>query len=163
MKNQINFMRYVAYCFTVALVASVGVSCKKAADVLAADQVAGNWKLSALLVKEGTTPEEDVLPFLSAFAGSCFTDLVFSFGANGTLTSNNPVSCKSINNDLANEGVVTNGKWALNGNKMIFTDNSNVKEEYDYSLSGGIMSLSQSETDATTKVVTKTTLKFKRS
>ncbi len=162
MKNQTNFIRYSAYCLAFAFVASVSVSCKKITDILATDPVVGDWKLSGYLLKEGTAPEEDVLPLLSAFSGSCFTDLVFVFNANGTLTSNNPVSCRSVNADLADGGIVTNGKWALIGSKMTFTDNTNVKEEYDYSLSGGIMSLVQSETDPATRIVTRTTLKFKK-
>ena len=154
-------MNWATRFLAVAMIAMV-VSCKKSDDPVAANAVAGNWKLTGLLVKEGNDPEQDFFPLLALFGGTCFTDLVFTFNANGTLTANNPASCKAVGGTLAEEGVVTNGKWALSGNKMTLTDDKGVKDEYDYSLAGDVMSLTQTAPDPTTKIMTKTTLKFKK-
>lgn len=162
MKNRTSALNWATRFLAVAMIALV-VSCKKSDDpVAASNAVAGNWKIAGLLVKEGNDPEQDFFALLVLFGGTCFTDLVFTFNANGTLSSNNPASCKAVGSTLAEEGVVTTGKWALVGTKMTLTDEKGVKDEYDYSLSGDIMSLTQTAPDPTTKIMTKTTLKFKK-
>ncbi|TAE40523.1 MAG: hypothetical protein EAZ70_04510 [Runella slithyformis] len=150
----------------VVLMATLVVSCGKKDDPTPANAVVGNWKLAGLLVKEDNGPEEDFFPFLVLFGGTCFTDLVFSFNANGTLSTNNPASCKDVNESIEEEGVITSGKWSVNGAKITMIDTDGVKDEYDYTIAGDMLSMVQTvtETDPATKkpVTTKTTLKFKK-
>jgi Lipocalin-like domain len=156
-----------ARILAIVLMATVVISCSKKSDPSPADAVVGNWKLSGLLYKEDNDPEEDIFPLFTLFFGTCFNDLVFSFNANGTLTTNNPASCRAASDDLNDLGAVTNGKWELNGTKMSLIGADGTKDDYDYTLSGDVMSLVQTAVEkdpATNKNITvKTTLKFKKS
>ena len=104
-----------------------------------------------------------MFPLLALFGGKCISDIVYTFKADGMLTTNNPASCKGVldDNDFA-----MSGKWATSGSKFTTTDSKGVKDEYDYTVSATELVLTQTvkETDPNTKKVvsTKTTLKFKR-
>ncbi len=142
-------------------VALLIVSCSKTSDPTPTNQVVGNWKISAYLVKENNDPEQDAYPLLVAFGGKCITELVYAFKADGTVSTSIPTGCSTSSLDLT-----TSGKWAVSGSKLTLTDNTGVKDEYDYTVSASELTLSVTEqsTDPTTKKVTttKSTLKFKK-
>ena len=157
------FNRLVA----IVLVLAVASSCSKKDEPSAQGAIAGIWKLSALLITEVNDPEEDLFPLFLLFGGTCLSDLTFTFNSNGTLTTNTPATCKTLSEDLADEGLVTSGKWEINGSKFLLTGVDGTKEEYDYSLSGDVLSLIQKKTepdpaDPKKTITTLTTLKFKK-
>ena len=147
---------------SIIFLAFVAVSCTKSTDP-AAISVVGDWKLSGLLQKEDNNAEEDVFPLLALFGGKCITDITYIFKADGTLTTNNPASCKGV---LDDDDFAMSGKWATSGTKFTTTDSKGAKDEYDYTVSATELTLAQTvkETDPNTKkvVTTKTTLKFKK-
>ena len=115
------------------------------------------------MVKENNDPEQDLFALLLLFGGKCITDLVYTFNADGTLSTNAPSSCTGLVDD---SDFATKGKWAIVGSKFVTTDTKGVKDEYDYTASATELTLSQivQETDPSTKVVTttKSTIKFKK-
>ncbi|TAG60866.1 MAG: hypothetical protein EAZ26_13575, partial [Runella slithyformis] len=58
------------------------------------------------------------------------------------------------------------GKWSVNGTKITMIDTDGVKDEYDYTIAGDMLSMVQTvtETDPATKktVTTKITAKYKK-
>lgn len=154
------FLRSAAICLLMAVV----FSCSKKDDPTAGGPLVGNWKLSALLIKEDNEPEEDILPFFALF-GTCFSDMIFTFQSDGIFSTNNPPSC--VTEDTEIEGLSDTTKWEVSGSKLKFTDKDNEVTEFDYAVDGDTFSMSQTITEpdpdnpsVNIKVVT--TYKFKK-
>ncbi|MFN3382706.1 MAG: lipocalin family protein [Runella zeae] len=154
------FLRSAAICLLMAVV----FSCSKKDDPMAGGPLVGNWKLSALLIKEDNEPEEDILPFFALF-GTCFSDMIFTFQSDGIFSTNNPPSC--VTEDTQIEGLSDTTKWEVSGSKLKFTDKDNEVTEFDYAVDGDTFSMSQTimEPDSdnpSVNITVVTTYKFKK-
>ncbi len=154
------FLRSVAICLLMAVV----FSCSKKDDPTAGGPLVGNWKLSALLLKEGNEPEEDILPFFALF-GTCFSDMIFTFQSDGIFSTNNPPSC--VTEDTQIEGLSDTTKWEVSGSKLKFTDKDNEVTEFDYAVDGDTFSMSQTimepdSDNSSVNITVVTTYKFKK-
>jgi hypothetical protein len=89
MKTSLNLRKFVVLLALSSLSMTV-MNCSKSETPSA--QIVGNWKITGLLVKEGTNAEEDQFPLIVTFL-PCFKDIVFTFKSNGDLTGSVPKEC----------------------------------------------------------------------
>ena len=110
--------------------------------------IAGEWKMTGFKVSPADPIlGDDLFAFFKAFA-PCFSEIVWVFNANGTSDARVPNGCAVDEGDVAEQtGIEDNAKWAVSGNKLIFTNADGSKEEFDLKLSGQTMEWSQSEKD----------------
>lgn len=118
-------------------------------------QIVGTWKITSILVKEGTKPETDQFPALLLFL-PCFKDVLFTFGGNGDLSASVPAACKSTAGDFI--GTTGSAKYEVTGGKLIITDTDGTKTTEDVSFSGSQMTWSSTETTNSTVTTTKVVL-----
>lgn len=151
MKISLNLRKIIAMLVLSSLSMTV-MNCSKSETPSA--QIVGNWKITALLVKEGTNAEEDQFPLIVTFL-PCFKDIVFTFKSNGDLTGSVPKECQSETESFL--GTSGTAKYEVKDGKLTITDTDNSVTTEDVSFSGKQMFWTSSETDAgvvtTTKVV----------
>ena len=78
MKSSTNFKKSLLLMFVSCLLSMTAMNCSKSSTDEPTSQIVGNWKITALLTKEGTKPETDEFPLLVALV-PCFKDLIFTF------------------------------------------------------------------------------------
>lgn len=153
MKISSNLRKIIALLVLSSLSMTV-MNCSKGDSDTPSAQIVGSWKITALLVKEGTAPEADQFPVLIAFL-PCFKDIVFTFKSNGDLVGSVPKECQSTTDDFI--GTSGTAKYEVAAGKLIITDTDGTKTTEDVSFSGKQMTWASSETSAgvvtTTKVV----------
>lgn len=154
MKISSNLRKVVVLLVLSSLSMAVMNCSKKDSDEPSA-QIVGNWKITSILVKEGTAAETDQYPVLLLFL-PCFKDIVFTFKSNGELTGSVPAACQSTTDDFI--GTSGTAKYEVAGGKLTITDTDGTKTVQDISFSGGSqMTWGTSETNAgvvtTTKIV----------
>jgi hypothetical protein len=151
MKTSLNLRKFVVLLALSSLSMTV-MNCSKSETPSA--QIVGNWKITGLLVKEGTNAEEDQFPLIVTFL-PCFKDIVFTFKSNGDLTGSVPKECQSETESFL--GTSGTAKYEVKDGKLTITDTDNSVTTEDVSFSGKQMFWTSSETDAgvvtTTKVV----------
>jgi Lipocalin-like domain len=130
------------------------MNCSKSDSDTPSAQIEGSWKITGVLVKEGTAAEADQYPLLLLFL-PCVKDIVFTFKSNGELAGSVPAACQSTADDFI--GTSGTAKYAVAGGKLTITDTDGTKTVYDVSFSGSQMTWASSETNAgvvtTTKVI----------
>jgi Lipocalin-like domain len=130
------------------------MNCSKSSSEEPSAQIVGTWKITSILVKEGTAAEADQYPLLLAFL-PCFKDITFTFKSNGDLAASVPAACQSTTDDFI--GTSGTAKYEVVGGKLTITDTDGTKTTEDVSFSGSQMTWASSETDAgvvtTTKVI----------
>lgn len=102
--------------------------------------LAGNYKVTAYTATDGKTTF-DYVALLTGFGSKCFTDLVISFNADGTVTGNNPASCNASGVDTS--GGLVGTKWSVSSSTLTLTDATG-KDDWTYSQSGSKLTLNQS-------------------
>lgn len=118
-------------------------------------QIVGTWKITSILVKEGTKPEADQFPTLLLFL-PCFKDVSFTFKSNGDLSASVPAACQSTADNFI--GTTGSAKYEVTGGKLIITDTDGTKTTEDVSFNGSQMTWSSSETTSGTVTTTKVVL-----
>jgi len=118
-------------------------------------QIVGTWKITSILLKEGTKPEADQFPALLLFL-PCFKDISFTFKSNGDLSALVPAACQSTANNII--GTSGSAKYEVTGGKLIITDTDGTKTTEDVSFSGSQMTWASTETTGGTVTTTKVVL-----
>ena len=153
MKISSNFRKIFVLLVLSSLSMAV-MNCSKSDSDTPSAQIVGTWKISSILVKEGTAPEADQFPLLLAFL-PCFKDVSFTFKSNGDLTASVPAACQSTTDDFI--GTSGTAKYEVVAGKLTITDTDGTKTTEDVSFSGSQMTWASSETvsgvTTTTKVV----------
>jgi hypothetical protein len=155
MKISSNLRKVVVLLVLSSLSMTVMNCSKKDSDsATPSAQIVGSWKITGLLVKEGTNAEEDQFAFIVALL-PCFKDIVFTFKSSGELTGTVPAACQSTTEDyLGSSGTA---KYEVKDGKLNITDTDGTVTSEDVSFSGNQMFWTSSETDAgvvtTTKIV----------
>ncbi|WP_435356950.1 lipocalin family protein [Emticicia sp. SJ17W-69] len=153
MKISSNFRKVVVLLVLSSLAMAV-MNCSKSDSDTPSAQIEGTWKISGILVKEGTKPETDQFPLLLAFL-PCFKDVTFTFKSNGDLTASVPAACQATADDFI--GTSGTAKYEVKSGKLTITDTDGTTTTEDVTFSGNQMTWSSSETTAgvvtTTKVV----------
>lgn len=122
--------------------------------------IAGTWKITGLTITPAQSGISDYFALLISIA-PCFAQISFTFNANGTLSSSVPSGCALDADDVQDQtGIDKDTKWSVVGNKIILTDKSGAKEEYDLALSGNTMKWSTTEKDPTDGKTYTTTMTF---
>ena len=126
---------------------------KKSTDVVPTSAaLQGSWRLTAYtidpaydLLGDGKKTN-DLLAALGSFAGqqfvTCFKAVTLTFNANGKVTSTTTPACTNTNASPVDNGAT----WALTGSKLKITEGTDVNE-FDVSISGNTLRLSQPDTD----------------
>jgi hypothetical protein len=148
--NMILASRRLPWALLLILPLWFGACSKKNTDVAPAIQ--GSWRLTAYTIDPafdllGTgSKTTDLLEFYKQFAGQqlidCFKAVTITFNADGKLTGATTPQCTNV----GASPIGSNGTWALTGSKLKITDGSDV-EEYDVSLNGNTLKLSQTAVD----------------
>jgi hypothetical protein len=155
MKISLKFRKIIVLLVLSSLSMTVmNCSKKDSGSVTPSAQIVGSWKITALLVKEGTNAEADQFPLVVALL-PCFKDIVFTFKSSGELTGTVPAACQSTTEDyLGSSGTA---KYEVKDGKLNITDTDGTVTSEDVSFSGNQMFWTSSETDAgvvtTTKIV----------
>ncbi|MBO0953324.1 lipocalin family protein [Fibrella forsythiae] len=100
--------------------------------------LSGNYKVTALTETKGNQTL-DYLQLMAAFGLTCAQDLVISFKADGSFSSNNPASCAGA--DAVDE--FKGGKWAASGTTLSLTATNQPKEDWTYAVTGNKLVLTQ--------------------
>lgn len=152
--NMILATRRLSWALLLTLPLWFGACSKKNTDVTPnAAAVQGSWRLSAYTIDPafdlmGTgTKITDLLEYYKQAGGQqlidCFKAVTVTFNADGKLSGNTSNSqCSGI----AASPVGSSGTWVLTGSKLKITDGLDI-EEYDVSLNGNTLKLSQTEVD----------------
>ena len=144
MKISLKLKKVIVLLVLSSLSMTVMNCSKKDSDEPSA-QIVGSWKITKLLVKEGTAAEEDQFPLVVASL-PCFKDIVFTFKSNGDLTGSVPAACQSTTDDFI--GTSGTAKYEVVAGKLTITDTDGTKTTEDISFSGSEMIWSSSETNA---------------
>lgn len=153
MKISSNFRKAIVLLVLSSLSLAV-MNCSKSGSDTPSAQIEGTWKITGILVKEGTNAETDQFPLLLAFL-PCFKDVTFTFKSNGDLTASVPAACQSTADDFI--GTSGAAKYEVKAGKLTITDTDGTQTTEDVAFSGNQMTWSSSETKAgvvtTTKVI----------
>ena len=153
MKISSNLRKIVVLLVLSSLSMAV-MNCSKSDSDTPSAQIVGSWKITGILVKEGTAAETDQYPLLLLFL-PCVKDIVFTFKSNGELSGSVPAACQSTADDFI--GTSGTAKYEVVNGKLTITDTDGTKTTEDVSFSGSQMTWASSETDAgvvtTTKVI----------
>lgn len=131
------------------------MNCSKSDSETPSAQIVGSWKITGVLVKEGTAAEVDQYPLLLLFL-PCVKDIAFTFKSNGELTASVPAACQSTADDFI--GTSGSAKYEVSGGKLTITDTDGTKTTEDVSFSGSQMTWASSETKAGVVTITKIVL-----
>ncbi|MCY7352401.1 MAG: lipocalin family protein [Cytophagaceae bacterium] len=122
--------------------------------------VVGTWKITGLTISPAQNGVSDYFALLVGLA-PCFAEIRITLNSNGTASTSIPSGCAFDADDLTDQtGIDKDTKWAVSGNKIIFTDKSGGKEEYTLNVSGSTMKWSTTEKDPTDGKTYTTTLSF---
>lgn len=121
--------------------------CKKENDEVSPAAVEGRWNITAYRINPALDlgplgKIDNLVTFFNGLTGTtCFTDVTLTFKSGGTIETDNPQSCKDINEDAVEEqtGFDETSKWALDGTKLTVSSSSGEKEEYTVSMGSGTM------------------------
>jgi hypothetical protein len=153
MKTSSNLRKLLVLLVLSSLSMTV-MNCSKADSDEPSAQIVGTWKITSILVKEGSKAEADQFPLLLAVL-PCFKDVSFTFKSSGELTGSVPAACQSTTDDFI--GTSGSAKYEVTGGKLIITDTDGTKTTENVSFSGNQMTWASSETTAgvvtTTKVI----------
>ncbi|OIN58725.1 lipocalin-like domain-containing protein [Arsenicibacter rosenii] len=153
MNTLLSFNRLRSLVLMALVMTVFAVGCKQSAPEINPNNspVEGNWHIKAMKVNPainlgapfGTV--SDLMPLLLELSGStCLTDLTIKFKGDGSISSDNPTSCKDLDPEETT-GVDTNGRWALNGDQITLTDSDGAKTIYKATFSGNTMNWSYQE------------------
>ena len=119
-------------------------SCKKSDnnDTVTPTTIEGNYKISALKASPKILGQfDDLLALAPQILGStCLTDITLSFKSGGTVTTDTPATCTSVDvSDVT--GVDGTSKWSQSGNKLTITQSDGSKTDYTVLSTGAVLQL----------------------
>ncbi|GAA4454148.1 hypothetical protein GCM10023189_20250 [Nibrella saemangeumensis] len=135
-------------CLAALLMIAVTIGCKETDNTIVPAPIEGGWKLTAMKLNPALDAGplgkvSDLLPMLSStYKTTCFTDMTITFTSNGTMTTDNPASCKG---DLAGEdmndaiGFDVNNRYTVVGDKLTITDGYGERTEYKVAINSNTM------------------------
>ena len=147
MKKQ-TFARLLVWILFVPVAINLN-SCKKEDNpATPANTIEGSYKISALSVEPKALGLYNDLIAASKLLfnnTTCLNDIITTFKADGTATTDNPTACQSPNFPVPVStftGIDAGSKWTLSGDKLTVTKSDNTKTEYTVvSNVGGLLKL----------------------